>query len=235
MMWEFSRRKEAVLSTVVSKALARNIGAITDETVTVIENVLHHVFHNHTVLHKIETELESVELADHALLDDEKLDQLPYLVSTYSRPLVGTTMLITLRIVRSDLRITPSVHSYVRYRNHDCSRHGYDLQRDHYTYWRMPRLLHWMCYANIVFLKVTISMTLADVHFDQQYFPAPRTFHPERWIGPDVILSREFDPKHCLGMLDLEFARPGISVLRLLLKDIILGLCIRSFFLLSEQ
>lgn len=56
-----------------------------------------------------------------------------------------------------------------------------------------------------LFAQTTVAMNMADLHLNEDLFPDPYTFNPERWLGPDALANkRNYVPfsrgtRNCVG------------------------------------
>lgn len=54
--------------------------------------------------------------------------------------------------------------------------------------------------------QTTVGMNMADLHYNEELFPDPLSFLPERWLGPDAVSNkRNLVPfskgsRNCVGM-----------------------------------
>ena len=82
---ELSKGEEPIRPSAASAASQKYSGGSSDNAVSVLASVLSHILMDQKVLCRLKTELKSAEVAGEDLSDYEKIERLPYLVSTSSK------------------------------------------------------------------------------------------------------------------------------------------------------
>jgi cytochrome P450 len=159
-------------------------GAGSETVASVLRFVLFHIYQQPAILQRLRTELASAQ-QQHGASDTQlqvpdlrTLEQLPYLTA----------------VLKEGMRLSPATAARMeRVAKCDLVYSGKG-EGNGKRAWRIPA-------------GTAVGMTLVLMHMDEEYFPEPRAFKPERWIDAETRAraERAYAPfskgtRGCLGL-----------------------------------
>ncbi|RAO64210.1 uncharacterized protein BHQ10_000222 [Talaromyces amestolkiae] len=167
------------------------LGAGTETTGNTLSNFVYNVLSNKSIVQKLTTELGEASSAS-ALLDYKTLERLPYLQACIKEAL-RLGMGVVGRLPR--INQTESMTYTTKISNGESSR----------TYTFPP--------------GTVLSMSIIDMHLNDDIFPKPRLFKPERWLDSSPThlrqMEKSFVPfgKGVRGCLGIELAKEELTLM----------------------
>ncbi|KAF5014825.1 hypothetical protein F66182_14056, partial [Fusarium sp. NRRL 66182] len=167
------------------------LGAGTETTGNTLSNFVYNVLSNKSILQRLTTELEEASSTS-ALLDYKKLEKLPYLQACIKEAL-RLGMGVVGRLPR--INQTESMTYTAKTANGESFR----------TYTFPP--------------GTVLSMSIIDMHLNDDIFPEPHLFNPARWldISPNHLrqMEKSFVPfgKGVRGCLGIELAKEELTLM----------------------